>query len=166
MSLRCPDSPYIGIARLPKYRWIINARGYANIVETGNASDVVYGLVYTLTPLDEAQLDVNEGVPTCYTKETMMVDFWSSEQGQKVEIANDGSVKKELLVYIDRKRTKDASPKQEYVHRINMGVRDAVDLGIPQSYIDGVVRNFIPPVEDKTAKPLAEKQALKFEDEP
>ncbi|KAL8956113.1 MAG: hypothetical protein Q9183_006410 [Haloplaca sp. 2 TL-2023] len=169
MSLRCPDSPYIGIARLPKYRWIINARGYANIVETGNVADVVYGLVYTLTPHDEAQLDVNEGVPTCYTKETVVVDFWSSENGQKVEISagsNNGSVKKELLVYIDRKRTKDALPKKEYVHRINMGVRDVVELGVPQSYVDGVVRNFIPAAEDESAKSLAEKQALKFEDEP
>ena len=102
-------------------------------------------------------------------KVTLVVDFWSSEKAQKVEIAvgsNGGSVKKELLVYIDRKRTKDASPKKEYMHRINMGVGDAVELGIPQSYVDDVVRNIIPAAEDESAKPLAEKQALKFEDEP
>ncbi|KAL9584321.1 MAG: hypothetical protein Q9203_004702, partial [Teloschistes exilis] len=27
MSLRCPSSVYVGVARLPNYRWIINARG-------------------------------------------------------------------------------------------------------------------------------------------
>jgi gamma-glutamylcyclotransferase len=78
MSTRCPSSAYLGIARLPNYRWIINDRGYANVVVVSSStsssstptksepkskySDVVYGLVFSLTPPDESRLDRNEGV--------------------------------------------------------------------------------------------------------
>ncbi|KAL8732434.1 MAG: hypothetical protein Q9181_003969, partial [Wetmoreana brouardii] len=114
MSLRCPSSTYAGIARLTRYRWIINIRGYANIVETNNPSDVVYGLVYTLTEDDEEELDFNEGVPYAYTKEYISTDFWSLASGGNVDLASgtgQGAEKKELLVYIDRKRIEDAKPK-------------------------------------------------------
>lgn len=33
MVQRCPTSKYLGIARLNDYRWIINERGYANVVQ-------------------------------------------------------------------------------------------------------------------------------------
>ena len=130
MSMRCPSSTYVGIARLSSYRWIINDRGYANIVETNSASDIVYGLVYTLTEEDEKRLDVNEGVPYAYTKEMIPIDFWSLAPGEKVDL-DQGSQKKDLLVYIDRERVEDDKPKSEYVHRINMGVHDAVQIGMP-----------------------------------
>lgn len=162
--MRCPSSTYVGIARLSSYRWIINDRGYANIVETNSASDVVYGLVYTLTEEDEKRLDVNEGVPYAYTKEMIPMDFWSLKPGEKMDLAQ-GSQKEQLLVYIDRERVKDDRPKAEYVHRINMGVRDAVQIGMPQTYLDDVIRKFIPAEGDQNARVLAEKQALLFEDE-
>ena len=164
MSLRCPSSPYVGIARLKNYRWMINDRGYANIVQTNHPSDVVYGLVYTLTEDDEEHLDINEGVPISYTKETIPIDFWALASGEKADFGKGGE-KKQLLVYIDRKRVEDDNPKAEYIHRINMGVQDAVQIGMPQSYVDGVIRKFIPAEGGKEAKLMAEKQALRFEDE-
>jgi hypothetical protein len=33
MVKRCPSARYLGVANLPGYRWQINERGYANIVE-------------------------------------------------------------------------------------------------------------------------------------
>lgn len=33
MHQRCPNSTYLGIARLNDYEWLINERGYANVVE-------------------------------------------------------------------------------------------------------------------------------------
>lgn len=164
MSLRCPSSNYVGIARLESYRWIINDRGYANIVQTTNASDVVYGLVYTLTEDDEKRLDVNEGVPYAYTKETVPINFWPLALGEKVDFIQN-SQKQKLLIYIDRERLEDDKPKAEYVHRINMGVQDAVRVGMPQTYVDNVIRKFIPAEGNQEAKRMAEKQALKFEDE-
>ncbi|PHH65264.1 hypothetical protein CDD81_3123 [Ophiocordyceps australis] len=60
MKRRCPNSRYIGRARLCNYRWQINERGFANIVETpGRCVD---GLVYEIDQKDEAKLDINEGV--------------------------------------------------------------------------------------------------------
>lgn len=73
---RCPTSTYLGVARLNDYKWIINDRGYANVVSSPSANSSekqyahsVFGLVYTLLPTDESRLDRNEGVPHAYTKE-------------------------------------------------------------------------------------------------
>ncbi|KAL8669766.1 MAG: hypothetical protein Q9168_005660 [Polycauliona sp. 1 TL-2023] len=143
MSERCPTSQYVGIARLSQYRWMINQRGYANIVQTEDPSDSVYGLVYTLTKEDEEELDFREGVPWAYTKETMPIDYWSSKSGDSVDL-NRSPEKRQLLVYIDRQRTDDGTPHAEYVDRINMGVDDAVEKGMPVTYVDDVIRKFIP----------------------
>ena len=121
---------------------MINQRGYANIVQTEDPSDSVYGLVYTLTEEDEEELDFREGIPWAYTKETMPIDFWSSTSEGKVDL-NRSPEKRQLLVYIDRQRTDDSTPHAEYVDRINMGVVDAVEKGVPTAYVDDVIRKFI-----------------------
>ncbi|KAH7382511.1 hypothetical protein DE146DRAFT_623266 [Phaeosphaeria sp. MPI-PUGE-AT-0046c] len=95
MSLRCPSSQYLGLARLSSYQWIINERGYANVVATssnststlGNTSppdttsshdysSEVWGMVYSLSAEDERALDKNEGVPHAYTKHLLECAFW------------------------------------------------------------------------------------------
>ncbi|KAI9663009.1 MAG: hypothetical protein M1821_008056 [Bathelium mastoideum] len=191
MSLRCPRSTYLGIARLKDYRWIINARGYANVVEipkeeksTGaHEKDVVWGLVYGLTGDDEKRLDGNEGVPDSYTKEVMSVEFWD-ERGKKGDEKAIDVLKKpeprDVLVYIDRKRTSgDYKPKSEYVHRMNMGIADALKEGVPEAYVHKVLRKWIPEEEDEDkqeadlggeartvrVKQLAEQQARQFVEE-
>lgn len=167
MSLRCPSSTYVGIARLSGYRWIINDRGYANIVQTNDSLDLVYGLVYTLTPDDEERLDRNEGVPRAYTKEITPIEFWPLKDGEKVDFGDSDctGIKKDLLVYIDRVRVESDKPKAEYIHRMNLGVHDAVKIGMPQAYVDNAIRQFIPAEGNGEAKAVAEKQALWFEDE-
>lgn len=194
MQLRCPTSQYLGVARLPNYRWIINDRGYANVVErkdtaeaeagaadqaaaeAGNSSaaaaaDAVYGLVYSLLPADEARLDVNEGVPEAYTKETLGVDFWASDPRVEdgwVDVSGPAQGR-DALVYIDRKRVAESRPRQEYVYRMNMGIRDAVKMGVPKGYVDGVMKKFIPDEgegrEKGEVERVAMKQALNFVDE-
>lgn len=121
MSLRCPSSLYLGLGRLPGYRWIINSRGYANVVSSAEAGAEVYGLVYNLTPDDERGLDRNEGVPFAYTKEMLPVKFWPSETGSR-PLDPTKAEEKEMLVCMDRKRTEDDRPREEYIHRINMGL--------------------------------------------
>lgn len=121
MNKRCPKSAYIGIARLNGYRWIINERGYANVVETSDTStrstNVVWGLVFTLQPNDEDKLDINEGVPEAYTKEDLFVDFWPSTSEGKPKVSEEPQRVK-LLVYIDRKRLEPDVPKKEYIYRM------------------------------------------------
>jgi gamma-glutamylcyclotransferase len=177
MSTRCPNSTYHGIARLKNYTWIINDRGYANVVETqkGSASpskynNEVYGLVYTLTPPDESRLDKNEGVPVAYTKEILQCDFWSSNTSHQVDTSKRPTSAKPMLVYIDRKRITPDEPRKEYIYRMNQGVADAVKLGVPEGYVKEVMRKFIPADEGDEAErekmaEFARGQAAEFRDE-
>ncbi|KAJ4362993.1 hypothetical protein N0V83_010110 [Neocucurbitaria cava] len=209
MRIRCPTSTYLGIARLNNYKWLINDRGYANVVEvpksqrhhpqkdnttTGKYSNVVFGLVYTLQPSDEQRLDKNEGVPIAYTKELLPCDFWSSSPSSspsttsphhhhKVDTSKPPTTAgREMLVYIDRERVTPDEPKEEYIYRMNKGIADAVDMGVPERYVEEVMRKFIPePVgegkgerDDKTksmedlrksVEEFAARQAASFRDE-
>lgn len=60
MASRCPASIFKGKAVLPGYRWQINERGVANVVES--ADEFVEGLLYLVNPRDERALDRSEGV--------------------------------------------------------------------------------------------------------
>ncbi|KAL2016977.1 hypothetical protein VTK56DRAFT_2811 [Thermocarpiscus australiensis] len=79
-----------------------------------------------------------------------------------------GGTMVEMLVYIDLKRDEGGhEPRAEYVHRMNMGIRDALREGVPQAYVDRVLRRYIPPEEDadEGARSLAQRQAARFEEE-
>lgn len=168
MIKRCRTSAYLGIARLNGYRWLINDRGYANIVEVvdeeQSTSDFTWGMVYSLQRRDEEQLDINEGVPISYTKENLTVDFWPIGEGTPPNV-NDVPKKMDMLVYIDRKRTLPNVSKEEYIFRMNQGIKDARAQGMPQEYVDEVLRKFIPDTEDPNVAEFAARQAVFFEDE-
>ena len=123
----------------------------------------MYGLEYELTPADEDRLDENEGVPYAYTKETIAVDLWESKDGKKVDVSFPAMMK-DVLVYIDRKRVVDDDPKEEYIYRINKGIKDVVDAGTPFAYVQKGIRSFIPERAKKEVEELARKQALNFEE--
>ena len=175
MHERCPNSIYLGIARLKGYKWLINSRGYANVVEVPTGSNErakakVWGVVFWLNAADEVRLDVNEGVPRAYTKEMLRVDFWKHriEEGKmRINVEDEKPVRKEMLVYIDRKRITDAKPKDEYVVRMNLGIEDALGLGVPAKYVGEVMRRYIPAggTVDEATLSKARKQALDFRDE-
>ncbi|KAH9825588.1 Gamma-glutamyl cyclotransferase, AIG2-like [Teratosphaeria destructans] len=178
MKQRCPTSEFLGIARLDGYRWIIYERGYANIVEMSEEDgpgadssspqayeDQVWGLVYSLQSADEARLDRNEGVPFAYTKETLDMDFFPTPGGRCPWPRGEKAKRERMLVYINRDLTDAAEPKHEYIYRMNRGIRDALREGVPEPYVEKVIRKFIPDVEDKTVEDLAKQQALDLEDE-
>lgn len=171
MSIRCPTSTYLGVARLTHYTWLINDRGYANIVENSpdseSYSDHVYGLVYSLLPEDEKRLDRNEGVPVAYTKELIECDFWPSDTRSKVDTSVPPPETRNMLVYIDRNRTTPDQPRDEYVYRMNQGIRDAVKRGVPEEYVRDVMRKFIPERDDEDGGigEFAKTQAAQFKDE-
>lgn len=172
MKQRCPTSKYLGIARLNGYRWIIYERGYANIVEISKEDKLakhdytqeVWGLVYSLESKDEDRLDGNEGVPYAYTKEYLECDFFEAKDGKKSDVESDPK-EVDMLVYINRKLITPGKTKKEYIYRMNMGIKDALQEGVPKAYVDKVMRKFIPDVEDETVKEVAKKQGLEFEDE-
>ncbi|RMY70209.1 hypothetical protein D0863_05936 [Hortaea werneckii] len=157
MQSRCPTSKYLGIARLNGYRWIINKRGYANVVETEcekkddahSYDDEVWGLVYSLEQEDEDRLDGNEGVPVAYTKEDLTVDYWPAKKDGSAPDTEEKPAQTEMLVYINRELTKPHEPKEEYIYRMNMGIKDALKEGMPQGYVDDVMRAYIPDRDEK-----------------
>ena len=169
MATRCPDSPFRGIARLRSYRWLINERGYANVAKTADGEDPsghgVWGLVYELAPRDEAQLDVNEGVPVAYEKRLLEVDFWPARGDPLSDSGAGTAVVVSMLVYVDFKRVVDSTPKREYVYRMNRGIGDALKAGVPRDYVDAVMRRFIPDGEDEEAREAALRQAGRFVDD-
>ncbi|KAH9006286.1 hypothetical protein EDB86DRAFT_3097965 [Lactarius hatsudake] len=126
MNRRCPDNKYIGLGVLREWCWIINQRGYANVVPSSG---------------DYVSLDKYEDVPSSYEKKIIpLVLITRSGDGETEE-------KKTIdaLVYVDVARTSRDVPKTEYIHRINMGIKDALQKGVSQSYVDKYVRPFIPP---------------------
>ncbi|OCT51468.1 hypothetical protein CLCR_08968 [Cladophialophora carrionii] len=49
------------------------------------------------------------------------------------------------LVYVDEYRTTPGKIVHEYIGRMNRGIEESVRLGLPQSWVDNVMRKFIPP---------------------
>lgn len=197
MALRCPESTYLGIAKLTGWRWIINERGYANVVERTSATETrneaVWGMVYSLSQSDEAQLDINEGVPDVYGKEYHQMRFWPTRRPRlstsfdsinpEIEMIDLNTTPQYItgLVYVDRYRTKPSKPKAEYVYRMNMGMKDATAAGVPSVWFEDAVRPFVPSFEDENGdgtddsvegrrkreatRQMAEQQAGKFVEE-
>lgn len=130
-------------------------------------------MVYSLTTQDEAQLDKNEGVPVAYTKELLPCEFWSAGEPSpplsrhgKVDVGKPATGERDMLVYIDRQRVEPDVPRKEYIYRMNRGIADAVELGMPREYVDGVMRKFIPDEEgDEDMEEFAKGQAKRFRDE-
>lgn len=170
MATRCPHSLYIGRAVLHDYLWQINTRGFANVVPCPGHS--VQGLVYQIDPADEASLDRSEGVSrACYAKGRCGVDLYPAPQalyrrptafivgkggprsmleralllGGEGDITETGPIcDVRVLVYIDPLRVEWGEPREEYVGRINTGIRDAVTLGVSREYVDEVMRPSVP----------------------
>ncbi|KAJ7272040.1 Butirosin biosynthesis, BtrG-like protein [Mycena haematopus] len=132
MDVRCPDNKFVGVARLPDWRWMINTRGYANVVPS--EGDEVWALLYELSQADEEKLDGYEGVPTSYVKQFLPVEYFGGHDKRVVE----------ALVYVDVERTTDGPPKREYIFRMNSAIADALAEGVSMAYIEKYLRPCIP----------------------
>jgi gamma-glutamylcyclotransferase (GGCT)/AIG2-like uncharacterized protein YtfP len=66
MARRCPSSKPVGLARLPRHRWIISTDGYANVVRDPRRE--VHGMLWELALSDVPTLDRFEDVPRLYRK--------------------------------------------------------------------------------------------------
>lgn len=147
MSVRCPSSPYLGIAKLSHWRWIICNRGYANIVHS--SADEVWGMVYALSLADEERLDMIEGVATgSYGKQMLTIELRKEVEGKNGDVKQPGQevLAEEVVAlgYVSERWVDEARPKEEYVHRMNMGVCDALEKGMPVAYVEKYIRPFIP----------------------
>ncbi|EKM82448.1 hypothetical protein AGABI1DRAFT_117923 [Agaricus bisporus var. burnettii JB137-S8] len=138
MDRRCPENKYLGIARLADWKWFICEKGYANVVRS--PGDEVWGLVYEISEADEQKLDGYENVPDNYHKQYHTVTVFDKKH--KAEGAAGAATL--ALIYVDVERTKESSPKTEYIYRMNMAIADALKEGVPEAYIKKYLRAFIP----------------------
>ncbi|KAI1618883.1 hypothetical protein EDD36DRAFT_44581 [Exophiala viscosa] len=190
MSIRLHNDPSssvpIAIARLDSYAWIICERGYANVVplpgsNAATDANTVWGVLYNMTPEDEARLDMYEGhnearnpVPQLnpdpqtqhvkpylqgdwdYNKHylPMTVTKWlkdPNEYGVSVpgwspdKHSGSDNTTVRALVYVDEDRVTPGEIAQEYIGRMNRAIDESVKLGVPQSWVDNILRKYIPP---------------------
>lgn len=168
MRSRCPGAAAVGLAFLPGYDFIINERGFANVIPStrtspasattpGEGSRGVYGVLYRLaSPAEKQCLDRYEGVPWAY--EDLVLDVQQLSGGVPAEATGESSnssaakpVTVRALVYVDRARVSPSAPRAEYVVRMNAGIREAgAEWGLPRGYVQDVMRRYIP-AEDATA---------------
>ncbi|KAI1880333.1 hypothetical protein JX265_001954 [Neoarthrinium moseri] len=181
MQSRCPGSIPLGLARLRGWSWLINARGYANIVrgpapssssptspspatpapttttvpgkspsggEDATDEPLVYGLLYRLAPRDEATLDVCEGVPWAYQRAFVDVTPLLLEEEEKENgrpMSETAAAPVRALVYVDGANVTPGRARDEYVGRMNRGIREAGERwGLDAAYVEAVMRRFIP----------------------
>ncbi|KAL4727908.1 hypothetical protein ACLX1H_004605 [Fusarium chlamydosporum] len=169
MAQRCPGSVFKGPATLDSFRWHINERGVANVLESdGNHS--VEGLLYLINPKDEGVLDRNEGVSRgFYQKHLTMVSFQPHGQYSDVkttrlalllkqrrdEIDDDISsnrtsrrspwYKAKALVYVSNDYNRDGPIREEYITRMEGAVNDAVLLGVSKPFVNNYIVPFLNP---------------------
>ncbi|KLU92574.1 hypothetical protein MAPG_11519 [Magnaporthiopsis poae ATCC 64411] len=179
MAVRCPGSKLLGTAVLPGFRWQINQRHYANVVQTAGADmssstsadgqqGGVAGLVYELAgPGDEAALDRAEGYHGVLFREAhpLLADrdvAWIVNQGGPAAVlAAAGSVPVEqdptaasrmdgVLVYLSRFYTEEGSPYEEYIGRLGRGIADSIALGVDRDFFRRCFLPYAPELEKET----------------
>ena len=136
LKQRCPDSLFIGLARLDDYRWQINNTGYANIVPS--PGDVVYGTLCFLSNRDETALDESEGVPWLYEKHTLKVTRCG------VGVVEDQGSTLDAMTYVDVQRVEDGLINKEYVYWTNKAIPDATACEMPSSYAEKYLKRHVP----------------------
>jgi gamma-glutamylcyclotransferase (GGCT)/AIG2-like uncharacterized protein YtfP len=115
MAKRCPSSKPVGLARLPRHRWIISTDGYANVVRDPRRE--VHGMLWELALSDVPVLDRFEDVPRLYRKVNQPV------------ISTAGI--RRALVYVGR-AGQAGRPRPGYLDDV---VRAAESAGLPVAYV-------------------------------
>ena len=108
MQSRCRDSKYIKNIFLEGYKLsfcaVSRSYGVANIVKKTGSK--VPGGLWEVSESDEKELDIYEGYPTLYTKDSFNLN------GEKV------------MFYIMKRRYSFKPPLRQYVDIINQGYKD------------------------------------------
>jgi hypothetical protein len=116
MAIRCPASKPLGLARLPRHRFIVTREGYASVVRDPRRS--VWGLLWDLALADVSALDRYEDVGRgLYTKAMQPVITGSGARRALIYLAADA---------------RPGPPRPGYVEGI---VAAARDLGLPADYL-------------------------------
>ncbi|GGH25223.1 hypothetical protein GCM10007036_32200 [Alsobacter metallidurans] len=116
MEQRCPRSTIVGLARLPRHRFMIMAEGYASVVRDPRRT--VHGVLWDLALSDIPALDRYESLHTgLYTKINQPV-------------VTPGGARR-ALVYVGR-TDRPGKPKPGYLEGVVAAARAA---GLPADYV-------------------------------
>jgi len=172
---RCPSAKLLGLGRLRHWTWHVNECGYANITEIPptpydaktvawlgplgagqrDSNERVYGMIYQMSEEDEAILDSYQDVPESYSKHWQWVELWTRPEGQagKLDISKRPRRVK-VTFYADKNHvTKSTSACiPELAYKIQQGISDAINQGVPEKYIDTCIRPYLPPVQNTAAQ--------------
>ncbi|RVX74330.1 hypothetical protein B0A52_01455 [Exophiala mesophila] len=144
------------------------------ISDPNTTTDQVYGIIYNLSPRDEETLDEYEGhdpirnpTPTPnpspseverrrkpflqgawdYNKlyVPVTVTKWLQDPREYgVDVSSGGGDVVTVSVYVDELRTEPGIISFEYIGRMNRAIRESVALGVPERWVEKVVRPFVP----------------------
>lgn len=122
MARRCPNAKVVGCGELKDYQ--LTFRGVATIEPEKGAVTPVG--VWEITPQDERNLDIYEGYPHLYRKETVSVTVREKTLQAMVYIMNEGEPRQ---------------PNQGYYDTILQGYRDVgLDPKVLQAALDDTER--------------------------
>ncbi|WP_406853886.1 gamma-glutamylcyclotransferase family protein [Alsobacter sp. KACC 23698] len=116
MAQRCPGSRPVGLARLPRHRFLITVDGYASVARDPRRT--VHGMLWDLALSDVPALDRYESLHTgLYAKISQPV------------VTQGGA--RRALVYVGRS-ARPGKPKPGYMEGVLAAARDA---GLPAEYL-------------------------------
>ena len=154
MGRRAPSAVPLSLAILHHHRWVISARGLANIVPSPD--HVVYGVVYSLPTSQIAALDNAEGVSRglyqhLHTDVEMIFKDLHSTESKQLPIP--------CWTYIDR-QSSTGTPNAEYMERINEGIQDA---RLPNEWVAQNIRTFITETPQRLAQAVPPSSSMQLQ---
>lgn len=118
MAYRCPNSKKIGVGILKGWRAVFNI--HMDIIKTNNEDDFVPVVTWDIDLKDWDRLDMYEGYPSYYVKETVNV------------ILDEGKIEK-AIVYVMADNRKGVHPP---AHTYFDGIREGyIENGIDVEYL-------------------------------
>lgn len=125
MLRRCPQAQLHSIGKLRDWEFMINERGVATLTK---GDKWVWGVVYLITSVDLAYLDVYEGVKIGrYGRFYLPVEAVDEKDNRKLQTC---------IVYIDPS-FEVGMPKRDYLERVISGAKQH---GLPRRYIKQLKR--------------------------
>ena len=118
MAYRCPNSKKIGVGMLKKWKAVFNV--HMDIIKTNNDDDFVPVVVWDIDLNDWARLDMYEGYPSYYVKETVNV------------ILDNGKIENAVVYIMTENRKGVCHPAQNYFDGIREGY---IENGIDVEYL-------------------------------
>lgn len=118
MSHRCPNSKKIGIGKLNGWKAVFNF--HMDIIKTGKKKDIVPVVVWDIDSKDWDMLDMYEGFPSYYVKET-------------VDVILDNGKKEKAVVYVMADNRKGVHPPAS--NYFNCIFKGYMDNGIDTDYL-------------------------------